>query len=388
MPHVLITADAVGGVWSHVRELALGLRRRRWRVTVALLGPMPDSGAMGWAADSGVEILRGPSGLEWMPGAAAEVREGQRWLEAQLRALHPDLLHANQFSAAVVPGRVPVLLGVHSDLVSWWRAVHQCQPPKTAFGQTYEASVRAAMAAAAVVVAPTRATLEDLRTSYGDGAWRSRSRAIPNGVDAAGWGPPSSGRRLGYAAAAGRIWDAGKQMRLLCQPGLALPIHLAGAWREPGAEADRTPPYGMDMGRLPEGVQWEGELSRAGMRSLLAGAEVFIVPSRYEPFGLGALEAALSGCALLLHEIPSLREVWGGAAAYFRGAEANALARALGRFATRPRWRRQMARAARRRALEHYGADLMAERYAAAYRQAISGQPQAARGRQCVSAIA
>ncbi len=32
------------------------------------------------------------------------------------------------------------------------------------------------------------------------------------------------------------------------------------------------------------------------------------LPARYEPFGLSVLEAALSGCALVLGDIPSLRE--------------------------------------------------------------------------------
>ena len=34
------------------------------------------------------------------------------------------------------------------------------------------------------------------------------------------------------------------------------------------------------------------------------------LPARYEPFGLSILEAALSGCALVLGDLPSLRELW------------------------------------------------------------------------------
>jgi len=37
----------------------------------------------------------------------------------------------------------------------------------------------------------------------------------------------------------------------------------------------------------------------------------------YEPFGLAPLEAALSRCAIVANDIPSLREVWGSAAMYF-----------------------------------------------------------------------
>ena len=56
------------------------------------------------------------------------------------------------------------------------------------------------------------------------------------------------------------------------------------------------------------------------MRNLYARASVFVEPARYEPFGLAALEAAPCGCALVLGDIPSLREVWGDSALYFRDA--------------------------------------------------------------------
>ena len=43
-------------------------------------------------------------------------------------------------------------------------------------------------------------------------------------------------------------------------------------------------------------------------------ASIYALPARYEPFGLSILEAALSGCALVLGDIPSLRENWADAA--------------------------------------------------------------------------
>jgi glycosyltransferase involved in cell wall biosynthesis len=43
---------------------------------------------------------------------------------------------------------------------------------------------------------------------------------------------------------------------------------------------------------------------------------VYAAPARYEPFGYAPLEAALSGCALVLGDIPSFRELWEGAALF------------------------------------------------------------------------
>lgn len=45
-------------------------------------------------------------------------------------------------------------------------------------------------------------------------------------------------------------------------------------------------------------------------------AAVYAAPALYEPFGLAILEAAQAGCALVLGDLPSLRELWGDAAAY------------------------------------------------------------------------
>jgi glycosyltransferase involved in cell wall biosynthesis len=48
--------------------------------------------------------------------------------------------------------------------------------------------------------------------------------------------------------------------------------------------------------------------------------------SIYEPFGLAALEAALSGTPLVLADIATYREIWDGAAAFFDARDPYALA--------------------------------------------------------------
>ena len=59
-----------------------------------------------------------------------------------------------------------------------------------------------------------------------------------------------------------------------------------------------------------------GRLEPAQLKTWYARAGVFAHPARYEPFGLAPLEAALSGCALVLGDIPSLREIWDDAAVF------------------------------------------------------------------------
>jgi glycogen synthase len=76
-------------------------------------------------------------------------------------------------------------------------------------------------------------------------------------------------------------------------------------------------------------LQSLGLLPAEGVADWLSRASIYALPARYEPFGLSALEAALSGCALVLGEIPSLREVWGDAALYVDPADHGALAATL-----------------------------------------------------------
>src|SRR5690606_8377688 len=91
---------------------------------------------------------------------------------------------------------------------------------------------------------------------------------------------------------------------------LPWPVYVAGSTEHP------------DGGNAAfDSVETLGVLSRAEMKHWLGRASIYVLPARYEPFGLSALEAALSGCALVLGDIPSLREVWGPAATYVDPAD-------------------------------------------------------------------
>jgi glycosyltransferase involved in cell wall biosynthesis len=72
-------------------------------------------------------------------------------------------------------------------------------------------------------------------------------------------------------------------------------------------------------------VRLLGALDAEELAGWYSRAAVYALPARYEPFGLTALEAALSGCALVLGDIDSLREVWGTAARYVSPDDVSAL---------------------------------------------------------------
>jgi glycosyltransferase involved in cell wall biosynthesis len=79
-------------------------------------------------------------------------------------------------------------------------------------------------------------------------------------------------------------------------------------------------------------------------------AGIFAAPSRYEPFGLAVLEAALCGCALVLADIPTFRELWQGAAVFVSPDDPAAWTAAFAALAANPARRRQLAALAQRRA--------------------------------------
>jgi glycosyltransferase involved in cell wall biosynthesis len=133
------------------------------------------------------------------------------------------------------------------------------------------------------------------------------------------------------------MWDEAKNLDALARvaPRLDWPVVVAGA----GAPRD--------------GVTMLGQLGRDRVRDLLARASIFAGPARYEPFGLAPLEAALAGCALVLGDIPSLREVWGDAATFVPPGDDDALAAALARLSADDEWRAVMAERAEARAQEY-----------------------------------
>jgi glycosyltransferase involved in cell wall biosynthesis len=152
-----------------------------------------------------------------------------------------------------------------------------------------------------------------------------------------------------------------------------MPIMVAGATSLAQEEKERGLRDPFDLGRQrSEGmgsaaVKLLGERPEGEMRELLSRASVYIATSRYEPFGLAPLEAALSRCALLVNDIPSLREIWGDAAMYFRTNDAASLEDSLARLHGDHRLRLEYAGRAFERAVYRYTAARMVDQYLSAY---------------------
>jgi glycosyltransferase involved in cell wall biosynthesis len=245
----------------------------------------------------------------------------------------------------------------HSCVLSWWEAVKG--EPAPASWDRYRRAVEAGVRTAHLVVAPSTAMLAALYRHYGP---LRAGRVIPNGRDADLY---RVGPKEHFILSAGRLWDEAKNLAALerVAPDLPWPICVVG---------DDHCPDG--NGRPARNVHCLGKLPPRDLADQFARASIYALPARYEPFGLSALEAALSGCALALGDIPSLREVWGDAAAYAPPGDTAALERTLKRLIENPAERAALSSAARRRAT-HYTPGRMAAAYLSVYEQLASPPP-------------
>ena len=353
-PTLLMTADAVGGVWSYALALCAALAE--FRFVVAVMGPPPDlTQRIAIGRLGNVVLAESGCRLEWMAGAAADLAASRDWLAALARRHDAALLHVNGYAHARVAVDCPILAVAHSDVLSWWQAVHG-EPAPAEWGD-YRREVVAGLNAAHRIVAPTRAVLDDLAAQYG---LRHRDAlVIPNGIDLATWG---SRPKQPVIMAAGRVWDMAKNLTVLddIAAGLDWPVEIAGPTTSPeGGFAHFA------------AARLIGTLTPAEMAERLGIAAIFAAPARYEPFGLGILEAAASGCVLALGDISSLREIWGQAALFVPADDRAGWRDALRHLITDAADRERIAGAARRRA-QRYSRERMAARYRALYRELLA----------------
>ena len=189
---------------------------------------------------------------------------------------------------------------------------------------------------------------------------------IPNGIVLPPR-PDADAQRRGVVTV-GRLHDPGKNTAILKRAAEQLGdrLTLVGP-----ANAD-------DQAGMPE-ARWTGELDSAAVVRELQQAIVYAAPSLYEPFGLAPLEAAARGCALVLADLPTLREVWADAAWYVDPTDPDDWAEALGHLIKSPHLALEQSERARQRA-GRYTADAMVRGYLRLYRHLAYAPAVAALG--------
>ncbi|HEU5232645.1 MAG TPA: glycosyltransferase family 4 protein [Terriglobales bacterium] len=361
--HVLMTADTIGGVWTYTRELVTQLSRNGIRVTLVSFGEIPTSAQSEWLEDlSDVSLHPTAFRLEWMQDAQGDLEQSAALLKDIIGEIKPDVLHFNQFHYGNIDCDLPRIVVAHSDVVSWWVAVHGTEPPDNEWIRTYRENVVRGLAGADIVVAPSQWMLQEARRHYGE---PQETAVVYNGRDHRLFMPYEA--KEPFAISVGRLWDAGKQATLLLQSDLPLETILIGSEQSPAGAVASAQSAGQVPRLKMKGPQTEGQL-----RQLFSRAAMYIATSRYEPFGLAPVEAALSRCAIVANDIPSLREVWDDDALYFERNNPQSLLLAIQQLASNSSQLGEYADRAFERARNQYTSERMAEEYLKLYRSLVA----------------
>jgi glycogen(starch) synthase len=356
-----MTTDSIGGVWNYSLELCSAFRAHGVRVALAVLGG-PPSGAQRQEASrlANVTLYESSFRLEWMPHPWEDLARAGEWLLSLEKTTAADLVHLNHLVHADLPWGSPVMTVGHSCVLSWWAAVlgRSASAAPGAEWDLYRSRVTRSLQAASCVVAPTQAALSELERLYGP---FRRSAVILNGRNRRQF---TAGHKEPMVLSAGRLWDRAKNVEALAcvAPRIAAPVFVAGHTQSPDGNTATFP-----------NITLLGPLDSATLASWYSRAAIYALPARYEPFGLTALEAAMSGCALVLADIASLREVWGPAARYVHPEDHDCLRDTLNELIANDSLRKRCAARAMARARQFTPAR-QAQRYEALYQDLLGRQ--------------
>ncbi|HYH08819.1 MAG TPA: glycosyltransferase family 4 protein [Thermoanaerobaculia bacterium] len=341
--NVLMTADTVGGVWTYAMELTRALPDVQF--TLATMGRKASEGQRNEVPPN-VTLVESEYKLEWQDDPWRDVDAAGEWLLDLESRTNAEVVHLNGYAHAALPFRAPKIVVAHSCVLSWWRAVKdEDAPPEW---NTYRERVAQGLRGANVIAAPSAWMLAALDEHY---HVPSPRRLIYNGRS---FTPATGHGHRAYVFAAGRLWDEAKNLRAVvaAAPSIDWPVRIAG-----------------DGGADSPNVTYLGWLEPDALARAYGESAIYLFPALYEPFGLSVLEAALSGCALVLGDIPSLREIWRDAAIFVPPRDPETIARVTNEIIANGEFRHELSQRASKRALE-YTVQRMADGYRETYKAA------------------
>jgi glycosyltransferase involved in cell wall biosynthesis len=374
---------SVGGVEELTRHLALALVAAGDEVEV-WTGLPDDRAAETVEVRDGLVVRRFPMPLPATSLSAVShaTTTGWRTMRSLRRAVsifRPDVLHVQCFgpngayaTALARLCRVPLVVTLQGETLMDDADIFETS-------QVLRSALRAGLRTAAAVTACSQFTLDDAVSRFGLPA--CGGRVIFNGVapaddDAAAGADPTTvdlPAPLGavpYVLALGRV-VAKKGFDLLLagyaamDPGVRTADLVIGGT---GNALERLEAQAEESG-IGDHVHFVGRLSREQVAAAMAGAAVFVMPSRLEPFGIVVLEGWRAGTAVLATD-------HGGPPEFVRDGEDGllvdpfdtvAMSTALGRLLSDAAFRRSVAAAGRSRVAE-FAWPVIAESYRSVYR--------------------
>ena len=277
-----------------------------WRV----FSPAGQLGLPGWLRQQGVEVFHSPNYM--IPFGAFPRRR---------------------------PHAIRCVVTIH-DLIPLLFPQYTPRALKTRFLFLFRAILRAVAARADVVLTVSEASRADILRLLGAPAGDAQNIvAIPNGVAPAfrpAALPLNAPKRILFV---GRF-DPYKNVLGLLTAFDLLRQQLPGAVRLVIAGApDPRYPEPLEFARqrgLEADIEWLGYLSGPQLVAAYQQADVFVLPSRYEGFGLPVVEAMACGTPVVCSGVSSLPEVAGGAALLITPDDAAGIAQTIRRVFEEP----------------------------------------------------
>jgi glycosyltransferase involved in cell wall biosynthesis len=368
-------APYVGGVEEHVRNAAKVLSARGFEVEVWTVAR---DGVPQVRQVDGVTVrdlpcplpARSPASLaRFVPGAA---RALVSWMRAA-RAFRPDILHVQCYGpngtyAAAVSRllQIPLVISSHGETLGDEHSIFD----RSAFAGW---SLRRSLRRAAVVTGCSKVVVEDLEQRFA--LEPERGHVVYNGVDlaeqavAAQSAPPEGTFFLGV----GRLVRVKGFDQLVEAFAVAeLPAEVSLVIGGDGPERDALLRRAGELG-IGDRVHLPGRLTRGDVAEHMAKALAVVVPSRFEAFGITALEAWRAGA-------PAVVTTHGGGAEFIVDgvngllvdpADARALAAALRRLVADSALKSRLT-AGGATAVKGFSWDATVDRYEAVYAEAAT----------------
>lgn len=334
---ILMTTDTIGGVWTFTIDLIKALRCYNVKVLLASLGSSPSTHQEEEVREIPyVEFVSSCFKLEWMEDPWKDIELAKLWITALADNFNPDVIHLNSYTFNPTIFKAPSIITGHSCVASWWRAVKSERLPLS--WNKYYRLVQEALQSADLVTAPSGYMMKSLIYFYGP---LKKNEVVYNAGDPDSFSSNQEKEMMVFSM--GRLWDDAKNMKLLIESAASLDLKVIIAGHN-----------NIDPKTISEKILFTGQLCKKEVSSWLAKASVFVLPSLYEPFGLSALEAAYSGCALILSDISSLREIWGDAALYFNPRSSFDLTNKINYLVNNDELRKQLASKATNQSKQYY----------------------------------
>ena len=384
----LVTELRPAGAERGVFELATRLDRRRFDVQVAALrgGQVAD-----WLARAGLKVtvlgVRGKWDAVKLPALARFLRR------QRVELLHTHLFHAD-LAGRLAAGPAGVGHLVHTV----WTAEGRWRPWQFAFARLLAGRCERMICLA-----------ESVRDFHArkSGLPRAAYAVIPWGVDAAMYARDEEARRRLRTR-----WGVGRQTVLLAYVGRlesykgidallaamerAVAGGAGGPWLELVVAGDGPRRQAVEsfiargeggartrlLGFVPNdwaapaggGGTAAGAESPLTVRAVLSAADIFVMPSHWEGWGLALGEAMAAGLPAVGSDVPAVRELIadGQTGLLVPPRDPGALAEALRRLAGDAELRRRMGAAARHRIAERFGLSSAIAAHEALYEQVAS----------------